>query len=129
AVVLDIDHHVVARRGAGAEQARRTRIDRQSPRPHRDLAALRHRIARVDDQIQQGRTELRGIDVARPHVFVEVHRHLDRLPEYPPGQHVELVYQAVQVPRLQTQRLPPREGQKLTRELLAADGGFSNRSR
>ncbi len=90
-----------------------------------DRAAVRHRVARVDDQIHQHLLDLARLD---PHVRRRargVDAQLDVVGE--PLQHaVDAAHDGVQIEPLRLERLPAAEGEELARQVRAALGRFLN---
>ena len=85
-----------------------------------DRAAVRHRIARVDDDIDEGALELRHIDEHRPHPLRQLEHQLDVLARRC-GEHIARRDEALaQVGDDRVERLTARKGQEPPRQGLAA---------
>jgi len=88
----------------------------------RQLAALRHRIARVHRQVDQGGLQLRGIDHGQPDLAFRAGFQFDLLSEGSPQQMVGFQDDLVQIDHARLQRLLSREGQQASHEIGAAIG-------
>jgi len=58
--------------------------------PQDDLAALRHRVARVDDQIDEDMLELVDIGLDEPEVAAVVQLEIDFFADKPAHQHLQI---------------------------------------
>ena len=91
-------------------------------RAHDDLAAVRHRVARIDDEIDDHLLELIEIGLDQPEIAPVPHVELDRLADEPAQQHVQIGEHVAELQHLRTQRLAARESQELTHETGGAVG-------
>ena len=112
ALVLDLDHHVVG----GNE---RLLVEGGAfggghvARAQRDLAAVLHRVARVDDEIDDHLLELVEVGLDQPQVAPEHDVEFDRLADQPAQQHLQVGQHFAELQRLRPQRLAAREGEQL----------------
>jgi hypothetical protein len=91
---------------------------------NRQLAALRHRIARIGGQIGQAGLELRRIGDGRPEIVGEIERDLDVFPQSSPQQPNDAGDQLVRRDALGAQRLLAGEGEQPAGQLGAAQRSF-----
>ena len=89
----------------------------------RDLAAVRHRIARVDQDVQQGHLEMRRIEHAGRQPGAQVESQLDPVAQRTRQHLGEIEDLGVDVQRFRFQALLACEGQQLLGELAGAHGG------
>ena len=90
----------------------------------RQLAALRHGIARVHREVEQGGLQLRGIDHGQPDLAFRAGFQLHLFSEGSPQQMVGFQDDLVQIDHARLQRLLSREGQQAAHEIGAAIGGL-----
>src|SRR5258708_1050288 len=81
-----------------------------------DGAALRHRVAGIDDQVDQGRFEFGGVRDNRPDGVVDVDLQTDGATETAVEDIAQRHEPLGDVDRLRTDVLPAREGQQLARQ-------------
>ena len=89
---------------------------------NRQRAPLRHRVARVDRQIEDRILELMGIRQRRPVLGGKVHRKPDRLAQGPPQHLLHAADQLIDIDRLGVERLAPGEGEQPVRQRCRATG-------
>ena len=112
AVVLHLDQHVVGGN-------KRLLVEggafggRHVARAHGDLAAVLHRVARVDDQVDDDLFELVEVGLDQPQVAPVHDVEPDRLADQTAQQHLQLRQHFAELQRLRPQRLPAREGEQL----------------
>ena len=112
AAVADREHHVRARLDRDVRQRVRGvqfdvgSLDRQPP-------AGRHRIARVDREVDENLLHRRRIDRHLTQIGRERGDQLDILADQPAQQFLDLRHQRVEVDHLRLQHLPPAERQQL----------------
>ena len=94
-----------------------------------ERAAARHRVARVDREVQDRALELPRIEPDRIEAGIEVELDLDGLADGALKKGLEILEQAVRVDRLRAHHLPAGEGQELLGHLCAALGGLQARGR
>ena len=94
------------------------RIVADPPPPAADgqRSAVRHRVARVDGEVEHRHFELRRIGHHRHQVRVEVELLLDPRPQHIAKQRAHLVDQRRDIGRLHLQPLDPAEGEQLAGE-------------
>jgi len=90
----------------------------------RELAAIGHRVARVQREIEDRCRELVRIDQRRPGVRRQQRRDLDLLAQRRVQQFCRLQHQRIDVDLARLQRLLARKGEQMLGELRAALGGF-----
>src|SRR4029450_10165197 len=88
----------------------------------RDLAALAHRVARIDAEIQQDLLELRGVAGPGAELLVAPDAGRDRLRKGRAQQRAHLADDARDVDHLRAHRGAPRERQQAARQLRAVLG-------
>ena len=86
-------------------------------------AALRHRVAGIDDQVQERGLELRAVDVGRQRPPIERHLELDRLRAGAAQHRFEPLDQGIDIVDLGAQGLAPRKSQQLLGQARPALGG------
>ena len=122
AVVGDGDCHEIPGRDVG-HQLGAAGVDPLHAGTDPQCAAARHRVARVDHQVEQRGLELRRVDIGRHRAGRQVYLELDRLRTGAAQYRLELADQPVDVVDFGAQRLAPREGEQLLGQLGAAFGG------
>ena len=110
--VGDFDQHVVGGRHA-LVAIRRAFLRGDVGGAHRELAAIRHGVARVDREIDDHLLELGDVGLHRPQVAAEHGFQLNLLADQTAQQHVELGNHVIEIEHLGPQRLPPRKRQQL----------------
>src|SRR5215469_4441230 len=90
-------------------------------------AAIRHRIAGIDPQVEQREFEFGGIDRHRPKVFRDFDSDLDILSQRPREHLADLMSSLAQVDGLWPQRLTSGEGEQLPGQPYAPLGGADDR--
>ncbi len=115
----DIDAHVVGGRHAVVGQSRGF-IRRDVGRLHGQLAAIRHRVAGVDREIDDHLFELRDVDLDRPEVAAVHEVELDLLADQAPQQHGQIGQGVAEVEHLRPQRLAARECEQLAHQRRGA---------
>ena len=113
--VLDLDQHVVGRRQFAIGEGLAL-LGRDVAGAHRQVAAGRHRVARVDRQIDDHLLELADIDLDRPQVAAVIDLELDVVADQAGKQHAQIGQHVGQVQHLRPQRLLAREGQQLAHQ-------------
>ena len=111
AVVRDAHHHVLAGSDIGVH-GRVTRVELTRRRLHADHAAARHRVARVDGQVEQGVLDLVAVGLDGRQSGLQQQFELDVLADAAPEHVLHLGDQAVDLERLQVQGLLARERQQ-----------------
>src|SRR5581483_7013989 len=89
-------------------------------------AAFRHRVARIEPDIEQRQLELAGVDLDRPESWRNVDDDADVAAQRSAEQIADGVELAVEIDALRAQRLPARESKQLSGERLAALGGVTD---
>ena len=92
--------------------------------PDIDRAAVRHRVPRVDREIEDREFELVGIDPRRRQPFRNIEPQPDARPERSLQQVDHALQQDAQIDRHRFQILPSRERQKALRQRRAALGAL-----
>ncbi len=121
AVVLDLDQDVVGRR-------QRFLVERRAigrgdvARAQRDPTALAHRVARVDDEIDDDLLELIEVGLHQPQIASVHDVELDRFADQPAQQHLQFRQHLAELQRLRTQGLPAREREQLAHQPRRAVG-------
>ena len=92
--------------------------------PDIDRAAVRHRVARVDREIEDRELELVGIDARRRQPFRQIEPQRDARPQRPLQQIDHALDQGAQIDRHRAQILLPRERQQPLRQRRAALGAL-----
>ena len=92
--------------------------------PDVDRAAVRHGVARVDREVEDGELELVGVDARRRQAFREIEPQRDARPERALQQIDHALDQAAQVDRHGAQILLSRERQQALRQRGAALGAL-----
>ena len=121
--VADRDHHVMAWRDL-AVHASVTFVEDDVAGLERKLAAVRHGVARIDGQVEDGGGELVGIDQRRPCVLGEQRRDLDVLAKCRLQQLRRLQHQRIDVDLERLQRLLAGKRQQMPGQIGAAFGGL-----
>ena len=88
----------------------------------RELAAVRHGVARIDGEVHDHLLELVQVRLDRPDVAAVTDLELDRLAEQPGEQHGDVGERLVELDHLRPKRLPPRERQELPHQAGGAVG-------
>ena len=92
----------------------------------RDRSAARHRVARIEREVQHRELELAGVELHRPQVGAEVHVDL-QVAAQRASQHLAHAAQMLaQVERGRIHRLPARERQQMARQVGAALDGAAH---
>ena len=113
--VADPDHRVVA--GIDPILARSLgRGDFDLPCRDGKPTTVRHGIARVDREVDDGALELIGVRQRRPYIRLQVHRHLEALAERPVQEILDAADELVRVEGLRIERLAAREGEQAMRQ-------------
>ena len=86
------------------------------------LPPSRHRVAGVDDEIDDHLLELVEVGLDQPQVAAVDDVELDRLADQPAQQHLQFRQHVVELQRLRAQRLPAREGEQLPHQPRRAIG-------
>src|SRR6185312_448274 len=89
-------------------------------------AALRHGVARVDDQVQDDLLDLSAVGAHEPERLGQIRDELDILGQEPRQHLLEIVGEGAQVEDLGLEHLPAAERQQLTGEARGAVGGAQN---
>ncbi len=119
--ILDLDQHIVA--GLELAIAEAGAFGRgQVARPHRQVAAVRHGVARVDGEIDDHLLELADVCPHRPQIapVLDLQRHL--VADQPRQQHAQIGQHVGQVQHFGPQRLAARERQQLPHQRGGAVG-------
>ena len=95
---------------------------RDIARAERDLAALRHRVARIDHEIDHDLLELVEVSLHQPEIASVLEFETDLLAGEAPHQHLQVGQQVVDLQHLRPQGLPARERQQLPHETRRAIG-------
>jgi hypothetical protein len=95
----------------------------QAGRDHR-LAALRHGVAGIEQQVEQRSLELAGIEPRRRQPLRQVEAQPQPRPEAARQQLRHAAQRGVHIGRLSIQPLPPGEGEKLARQHRAPPRRF-----
>ena len=111
-VVLDFDQHIIGRSDRHLLQAAAFGGGKVA-RAQRDPAALAHRVARVDDEVDDHLLELVEVGLHQPEIAAVHDIELDRLANQPAQQHLQLRQDVVELQRLRAKRLAARKRQKL----------------
>ncbi len=82
----------------------------------RDRAALGHRVARIDAEIEQHLLELPRVGLEPPDFRAELRHDLDVLADHAPQHFFHVAHRVVDVDDAQKERLPAAEGEELVRE-------------
>ena len=117
------DHHV----GARAHLRVRLRIglvEDDVAGFERELAAVRHRVARIDRKIEQCGGELCRIGDGAPDIVFQHRLDLDLLAERRAQQVRGIARKRIRIDRARLERLAAREGEQLMRQLGAARRGL-----
>ena len=88
----------------------------------RDAAALAHRVARIDDQIDDDLLELVEVGLDQPKVAAVRDFKLDLLADQPAQHHLQFRQHVGELQHLRPQRLPAREGEQLPHQSRRAIG-------
>ena len=113
---------VLRPRGARSRRARRSPLKvAHSPAgdvagAQRDLAAVGHGVARVDDEVDDDLLELVEVGLHQPQVAAVDDVERDRLADEPAQQHLQFRQHVVELQRLRPHRLPAGEGEQLAHE-------------
>ena len=86
------------------------------------MAAVRHRVARVDDEIDHHLFELVEVGLDEPQVAAVAQVEFDLLADEAAHQHLEVRQHVADLQDLRTQRLAAREGEQLADEARRAVG-------
>ena len=105
----------VARRHAGQAEAARL-LGRDVAGADRELAAVRHGVARVDGEVHDHLLELVHVGLDEPEVAPVLEVELDALAEEAPQQHRQVRQDLAEVEDLGPQRLAAREREQLAHE-------------
>ena len=89
---------------------------------HRQLAAVGHRVAGVDREIDDHLLELRDVDLDRPEIAAVHEVELDLFADQPPQQHGEIGQRVAEIEHLRPQGLAARECQQLPHQRGGAGG-------
>ena len=116
--VASRDHHVVPR--CRSDRASLSRRDAAIPRRQRETTAVRHRVPRVDREIQDGGLELMRVGLAEPEILARMHVDADTLADRALQQLLERRQQMIDVQHFRVQVLAAREREQLVVELRAA---------
>ena len=119
--VLHFDQHVFADRHALVLELRAL-VGADIGGAQRELAALRHRVAGVDPEIDDDLLELREVGLHRPQVALRHGVERDALADQPLEQHVQVVNHLAEVDDLRAQRLLARERQQVAHQRGGAVG-------
>ena len=119
--VLDLDQHIVGRRQRLVAEGRDLRrLD--VARADRQRAAVRHRVAGIDGEVDDHLLELVEVGLDRPEVAAVHELQLDLLAEQPLQQDREVRQHVAERQHLRPQRLPAREGEQLPHQAGGAVG-------
>ena len=91
-------------------------------RAQQDVAAVAHRVARVDDQIDDHLLELVEVGLDQPEIAAVHDVEIDRLADQPAQQHLQFGQHVAELQGLRPQRLPAREGEQLPHQARRAIG-------
>ena len=127
AAVGDTHHNVGARTRVGISGTVLGNFDVARAEP--ELAALRHRIPRVDAQIENRALELRGIEPHRMERRIEMHIKLDRFAEGALQQIAKIGEKVIGIDGFRLNHLLARKSEQLLRELAAAACRLQGRAR
>ncbi len=116
-----LDQHVVGGRDARVLEARAFGR-RDVAGAQRDLAAVGHGVARVDDEIDDHLLELVEVGLDQPQVAAVDDVELDLLADQAAQQHLQFRQHVAELQRLRPQRLPAREGEQLPHQTRRAIG-------
>ena len=109
ASVADADCKILT--GRELAFARRPLVEPFVRRFDRDASAVRHRVARIDAEIQDRVLKLIGIDERRPQTRGADNFDLDARADGAADQFFEIGYESIDVGRFRIERLAAREGQ------------------
>ena len=97
-------------------------LRRHVARAQHDAAALAHRVARVDDEIDDDLLELVEVGLDQPEIAPVRDLELDPLADQPPQHHLQFRQHVGELQHLRAQRLAPREREQLTHQTRRAIG-------
>jgi hypothetical protein len=118
---MDRDDDVIAGRDHGPIASERCAYMAHLRRDG-DRAAVRHRVARVDDKVHQHLLELAFVSPHKPQVRIVREGERDLLPREPIEEMCEVRQRVAQVEELGLERLLAREGEELAHEARRAVG-------
>ncbi len=112
--VADHDRGVVTRRQSRVRRRRAAR-EREIVGADRQMTALRHRVARVDDEVHDHLLKLREIGAHGPQHRREAGRQRDVLADQPPQHLLDVLDHGVQIELDRLKDLPAPEREQLAR--------------
>ena len=126
-VPVSLTASITYRPGGDASVHRRVaRVELDVGRLDRELAAARHRVARVDDEVHEDLLDLPGIGLHGAEVEAAHDRQLDVLAEEAAQHLLDAADRLVEVEDPRLEDLLPAERQELPRQLRGASAGAAD---